>query len=147
MNASSTRSSRPGSTLERTTEGTGPVADRTARELAALGVPNLQAVLDVYAGTPIELHVEIKTDALGRPYEGLEKRLLDVIARRKLAQQAIVTSFVPEILETVRRLSPQQRVLASLDRLEALEKGGATLFFGHDPDFWKGVPQAPVPAF
>ena len=34
-----------------------------------------------------------------------------------------------------------------LDRLEELEKGGATLFFGHDPDFWKGVPQAPVPAF
>jgi hypothetical protein len=38
-------------------------------------------------------------------------------------------------------------MLASLDRLEALEKGGATLFFGHDPDFWKNVPQAPVPAF
>ena len=102
--------------LERTTEGTWPVADRTAGELAAMGVPGLEAVLDVYAGTSIELHVEIKTDALGRPYEGLEKRLLDVIGRRRLEQQAIVTSFVPEILETVRRLSPPQRVLASLDR-------------------------------
>ncbi len=110
--------------LERTTEGTGPVADRTARELAAMGVPSLEAVLDVYAGTPIELHVEIKTDALGRPYEGLEKRLLDVIGRRKLEQQAIVTSFVPEILETVRRLSPPQRVLASLDRRSAELFGG-----------------------
>ena len=38
-------------------------------------------------------------------------------------------------------------MLASLDRLEALEKGGAKLFFGHDPDFWKDVPQAPAPAF
>jgi glyoxylase-like metal-dependent hydrolase (beta-lactamase superfamily II) len=38
-------------------------------------------------------------------------------------------------------------MLASLDRLEALQKGGATLFFGHDPEFWKGVPQAPAPAF
>ena len=37
--------------LERTTEGTGPVADRTAGELAAMGVPGLEAVLDVYAGT------------------------------------------------------------------------------------------------
>ena len=110
--------------LERTTEGTGPVADRTARELAAMGVPSLEAVLDVYAGTSIELHVEIKTDALGRPYEGLEKRLLDVIGRRRLEQQAIVTSFVPEILETVRRLSPQQRVLASLDRRSAELFGG-----------------------
>ena len=110
--------------LERTAEGTGPVADRTARELATMGVPSLEAVLDVYAGTSIELHVEIKTDALGRPYEGLEKRLLDVIGRRRLEQQAIVTSFVPEILETVRRLSPQQRVLASLDRRSAELFGG-----------------------
>ena len=38
-------------------------------------------------------------------------------------------------------------MLASLDRLEGLEKAGAKLFFGHDPDFWKDVPQAPVPAF
>ena len=54
--------------LERTTEGTGPVADRTAaRQLARdWAFPALEAVLDVYAGTPIELHIEIKTDALGR---------------------------------------------------------------------------------
>jgi len=110
--------------LERTTEGTGPVAERTARDLDAMGVPSLEAVLDVYAGTPIELHIEIKTDVLGRPYEGLEKQLLDVIARRKLEQQAVVTSFVPEILETVRRLAPQRRVLASLDRRSAELFGG-----------------------
>lgn len=109
--------------LERTTGGTGPVAARTATELAALGVPSLEAVLDVYVGTPIELHIEIKTDALGRPYEGLEKRLLDVIGRHKLGQ-SIVTSFVPEILETVRRLSPRQRVLGSLDRRSAELFGG-----------------------
>lgn len=110
--------------LERTTEGTGPVADRTATELAAMGIPSLDAVLDVYAGTSIELHIEIKTDALGRPYGGLEKRLLDVIGRRRLERQAIVTSFVPGILETVRRLSPHQRVLGSLDRRSAELFGG-----------------------
>jgi glycerophosphoryl diester phosphodiesterase len=110
--------------LERTTEGTGPVADRTATDLAAMGIPSLEAVLDVYAGTSIELHIEIKTDALGRPYEGLEKRLLDVIGRRRLEQQAIATSFVPGILETVRRLSPHQRVLGSLDRRSAELFGG-----------------------
>lgn len=110
--------------LERTTEGAGPVADRTATELAALGVPGLEAVLDIYAGTSIELHIEIKTDAFGRAYDGLEQRLLDVIARRQLQQQAIVTSFVPGILETVRKLSPTQRVLASLDRRSAELFGG-----------------------
>ena len=35
-------------------------------------------------------------------------------------------------------------MLASLDRLEALERGGARIFFGHDPEFWQTVPQAPA---
>jgi len=36
-----------------------------------------------------------------------------------------------------------EAMLASLDRLEALEAGGARIFFGHDPEFWQTVPQAP----
>jgi glycerophosphoryl diester phosphodiesterase len=118
--------------LERTTEGRGAVAVRTAAELAATplrdaggaGVPRLDAVLDIFAGTPIELHVEIKTDMLGRAYPGLEQRLLDVIARRGLEQRAILTCFVPEVLENVRQLAPRQRVLASLDRRSAELMGG-----------------------
>jgi len=38
----------------------------------------------------------------------------------------------------------REQFLASLDKLAALERGGARLFFGHDPDFWKAVPQAPA---
>src|SRR5271169_3821480 len=38
----------------------------------------------------------------------------------------------------------REAMLASLDRLEALEKGGARMFFGHDPAFWRSVPQAPA---
>ena len=45
------------------------------------------------------------------------------------------------------RVFNRELMLASLDCLEALEKGGARLIFGHDPDFWKDVPQAPAPAF
>jgi len=45
------------------------------------------------------------------------------------------------------RVFDRELMLASLDRLQALEKGGAELIFGHDPEFWKGVPQAPVPLF
>jgi N-acyl homoserine lactone hydrolase len=36
-------------------------------------------------------------------------------------------------------------MLAALDRLAALEAGGARIFFGHDPEFWAAVPQAPIP--
>lgn len=47
-----------------------------------------------------------------------------------------------------RRLPPRvhdrEAMHRSLDRLAALEAGGATIFFGHDADFWKTVPQAPT---
>jgi N-acyl homoserine lactone hydrolase len=47
-----------------------------------------------------------------------------------------------------RRLPPhvddRAAMLASLDRLAELEAGGARIFFGHDPQFWRRVPQAPA---
>ena len=42
-----------------------------------------------------------------------------------------------------RYVHDREAMLASLDRLEALERAGARIFFGHDPDFWQSVPQAP----
>jgi len=44
-----------------------------------------------------------------------------------------------------RYMYDREAMLASLDRLEALEPSGARIFFGHDPEFWQTVPQAPVP--
>jgi hypothetical protein len=35
-------------------------------------------------------------------------------------------------------------MLASVDRLDTLEKTGARIFFGHDPEFWRSVPQEPA---
>jgi glyoxylase-like metal-dependent hydrolase (beta-lactamase superfamily II) len=43
-----------------------------------------------------------------------------------------------------RYVHDREGMLASLDRLEALEKGGVRIFFGHDPGFWRSVPQAPA---
>ncbi len=119
-------------TLERTTAGQGAVHGRTAAELAATplrdaageGVPRLDTVLDILQTGSVELHLEIKTDVAGRAYAGLEERLLATIRRRGLADRSIITCFVPAILETVRRLAPQQRVLGSLDRRSAELLGG-----------------------
>jgi glycerophosphoryl diester phosphodiesterase len=119
-------------TLERTTEGQGAVAERTAAELGAIplrdgggeGVPRLDAVLEVFAGTAIELHIEIKTDANGRLYPGLEERLVDLVARRGLLERAVLTCFAPEALETIRRLSARQRLLASVNQRSAEAMGG-----------------------
>ncbi|CAN5470726.1 glycerophosphodiester phosphodiesterase family protein [soil metagenome] len=119
-------------TLDRTTEGHGLVADRTAAELAATklrdaagaGVPTLDKVLDVFAGSDMELHIEIKTDANGKLYRGLEQRLVDVIARRGLQETAILTCFAPKALEIVHGIAPHQRVLASVNQRSADAMGG-----------------------
>jgi glyoxylase-like metal-dependent hydrolase (beta-lactamase superfamily II) len=42
-----------------------------------------------------------------------------------------------------RFMHSREQMLASLDRLAALEAGGARLLFGHDPVAWRDVPQAP----
>lgn len=44
-----------------------------------------------------------------------------------------------------RRAFDREAMLASLDRLAALEAAGARIFYGHDPEFWQTVPQAPAP--
>jgi glycerophosphoryl diester phosphodiesterase len=118
-------------TLERTTEGTGPVAARTAAELAATrlrgadgeGVPTLDGVLDVLAAHRLELHIEIKKDAAHRPYPGLERRVAEAVAARGL-DDAILTSFDLEVLAELRRVRPAGRLLASVDRRSATAAGG-----------------------
>ena len=35
-------------------------------------------------------------------------------------------------------------MLESLERFRALKARGARIFYGHDPEFWQGVPQAPA---
>jgi glyoxylase-like metal-dependent hydrolase (beta-lactamase superfamily II) len=41
-------------------------------------------------------------------------------------------------------LHDEAQALASLHRLRALQSGGARIFYGHDPEFWTSVPQAPA---
>lgn len=36
------------------------------------------------------------------------------------------------------------QMIASLKALRQLKAAGARIFYGHDPEFWKGVPQAPL---
>jgi glycerophosphoryl diester phosphodiesterase len=118
--------------LDRTTFETGPVGARSLRQLTATRlrdagdecIPTLDEVLDVYSETTLELHIEIKTDAFGNPYSGLEARLIDHIKRRGLERRAVITCFVPGMIETVRRLWPEARVLVSLDRRSAEMVGG-----------------------
>ena len=42
------------------------------------------------------------------------------------------------------RVHDRQAMFASLDHLARLKAAGARIFFGHDGEFWRGVPQAPA---
>ena len=125
--------------LDRTTHDTGPVGVRTLKQLTATrlrdagdeSVPTLDSVLDVFGDSSLELHIEIKTDAFGNRYPGIEGRLVDAVKRRGLERRAVLTCFVPEVIETVRRLWPQARVLASLDRRSAEMMGGISPALDH----------------
>jgi len=128
--------------LDRTTQGRGPVRDRSAAEVLATPlragqgeegkegdeagecVPSLAAVLALFAPTSMELHVEIKTDAAGELPEGAVARLVRALHDAGVAGRSILTCFVPEVLEEVQRVWPQGRVLASLDHRSAEMLGG-----------------------
>ena len=42
------------------------------------------------------------------------------------------------------RVHDREQMFASLEKLARLEAAGARIFFGHDGEFWKTVPQAPA---
>ncbi|WP_405764696.1 glycerophosphodiester phosphodiesterase [Streptomyces sp. NBC_01538] len=90
-------------TLDRTTTGTGPVAEMTLAELRALDagrgerVPVFEEVLDAVA-TPLQ--AEIKDTAAARA-------LAEVIERRELAGRVEVSSFHEDAIAEVTRLVPE----------------------------------------
>jgi glycerophosphoryl diester phosphodiesterase len=128
--------------LERTTEGAGPVRDRTAAEVLATRlregqgapggpglepgecVPSLAQVLRLFAPTRMELHVEIKTDAAGELPAGAVARTVQALHDAGVQERSVLTCFVPEVLEQVRACWPGARVLASLDHRSAEMLGG-----------------------
>lgn len=118
-------------TLDRTTDHQGSVADLPAgshrdvvlKDSHGEAIPTLEEVLTLFAETPLELHIELKADADGRPYEGLEARAAAVVDRFGLAQRSILTSFLPQVLANVREVAPHIRTLSSFDGTSAERMG------------------------
>jgi glycerophosphoryl diester phosphodiesterase len=108
-------------TLDRTTDGTGPIIARTAGELRARRLrgpdgaltderlPLLEDVLALAAPTGAGLLVEIKGPTLMGRYEGLEEKVLAALAEAGLGARANVMAFGREVLTRVRALSGDHR--------------------------------------
>ncbi|MEQ1408419.1 glycerophosphodiester phosphodiesterase family protein [Neorhizobium sp. Rsf11] len=117
-------------TLDRTTERTGRVADLAAGEYRSVilkgtdeRIPTLAEVLEIYAPTGLELHVELKADADGKPYEGLETAAAAEIDRFGLADRSFLTSFNSDVLKKVGEVAPHIRRLSSLSHKSVEARG------------------------
>jgi glycerophosphoryl diester phosphodiesterase len=121
-------------TLDRTTNGTGHVRDRTLAEIRALDasygnlaypserVPGLDEVMIWARGAGVTLSLEIKqpTPATGRPsYPRIAERVADMLTSHGMAGRALVHSFDHPTIRQLRDLLP--------DLATAVSYGGATM--------------------
>ena len=105
-------------TLERTTNGQGPVSAHRLDELRELDagswfhpefsgerIPTLQEVLDL-AGGRIWINIEIKSKAYEAhgPPDAVENQVLEPIDAKNLADTVLISSFEWQILENVRKI-------------------------------------------
>ncbi|WP_026679413.1 glycerophosphodiester phosphodiesterase [Fictibacillus gelatini] len=116
-------------TLDRTTNGTGPVKERTLQEIkrldaaswfnekypdlardeyAGLKVPTLEEVIQKF-GRGANYYIETKSPEV---YPGMEEKLLSILNQYKLtgpnvpSSKVIIQSFSPESLKKVHKLNP-----------------------------------------
>ncbi len=123
-------------TLERTTEGQGPVRALTpeARLNVRLKdsdetIPTLSEVLSVLAAADgLPLHVEIKSDETGTPYPGIVEKVAAELAGQGLAGRSYLTSFDVSVLEECRRVAPDTARLVSVNAAWAERQGGLKTF-------------------
>lgn len=107
-------------TLERTTNGTGPVKARALAELRRLDaggwfdpayggerLPTLDEVLDLARGRA-EVDIELKTHP--EPYPGIESTVHRLLGRLGMASEVMVSSFNWDTLERYRALDGRMRL-------------------------------------
>jgi glycerophosphoryl diester phosphodiesterase len=111
--------------LDRTTNGKGPVAEKTLAQLKELDagswfneafsakarpeyagqrIPTLQEIIDLAEGTPVSFYIETKNPEL-YPAE-FEARLLDLLRRNHVHKRTVIQSFSPHSLEKIKSLDP-----------------------------------------
>lgn len=105
--------------INRTTDGSGYVKDLTLAELIGFdagswfspdfngeGIPQLHLVLEWLAeeGNELTLNIELKNDII--TYDGMERKVLDLINQYELQDRVIISSFNANSLKKVKQLNP-----------------------------------------
>jgi glycerophosphoryl diester phosphodiesterase len=103
-------------TVDRTTNGSGPVAELTWEQLRELDagsgerVPSLQEVCAWSRAAGVQLSIEVKqpTPALGMPrYEGIAERVVEILRAHGLEHEVLVHSFDHPTVRRLRQVAPQ----------------------------------------
>ena len=111
-------------TLDRTTDGKGPVHDRDLEDIKRLDagrwfgegfagqrIPTLDEVLDRYAGKLL-LALEVKAGSAFFP--GIEEKVVSALRRRSAIGQTVFASFDHHALQRVKEIEPTLRTAALL---------------------------------
>jgi glycerophosphoryl diester phosphodiesterase len=116
--------------LNRTTNGCGPVHQATLQELKRLdagswfdsrfareSLPTLEEVM-VRVGRKILINVEIKSSAWesGFPDDAIERQVVDLIVRRDLLTSTLVSSFHTGFLENIAKMAVHPEIALITDR-------------------------------
>ena len=102
-------------TVDRTTNGSGRVADLTLAELRALDagngerIPTFTEVIELAKAAGVPIMPEAKSPQL---YPGLEARMVEAIAAAGYADQTVIQSFDPAALARIRALDPAISICA-----------------------------------
>jgi len=128
-------------TLDRTTEGTGPVRllpPEARREIRLKGsaekIPTLADVLTVLASSDRKLHIELKANEIGDPYPEIVERVTEEIDRFGIADRTYLTSFDTLVLQACREHAPQIPRLVSVNAHWAARQGGLKSFLARVDD-------------
>ena len=117
--------------LGRTTDGKGPVAAHTARDISRLAlrkgggaIPALHDVVQMLAPTKLLLNLEIKTAARGRRYRGMEAALAATLTDGGMIGRCVVSSFDWDCVTDFMRIARPARALGLISKRHLLLAGG-----------------------
>ena len=124
-------------TLDRTTNGRGPVGAMKMADVAKLKlktadgklvdetVPKLTELFDVMQLGSAQLLLEIKVNAQRTPYPGIEKKVLDLVRANGLRDRVFIMAFEEATLTRVRAIDPDIRTVLLVSQGRAKNAAGA----------------------
>jgi glycerophosphoryl diester phosphodiesterase len=114
-------------TLDRTTDGTGPVAARDWAELSRLTLKGtngqrmllLDEVIEIFRPTTIALRIEIKCGPDRVPYPGHAEKVTAALKDARMLERSVVTSFqLDTVLDAVTHDRPMRHVWLVVPQLQ-----------------------------